>query len=215
MFPSVWLSVIFASSLLEGIDGPLFCTHSQAHACIHTAPFSIFFFFALSPFSMPLLSYSASLGCLWQWHTVVLCDGLTSGAAVPHKGASSFNRYWQGLSLSLWIPATYCIFIFSILSFSAHIPICESFCLPSFHIICACHLFTFHPFYFLCFDSFFFFCGSTLLVSFCVLWLHMEVNKSPSLKCLQLTQCNITDSFLSTSGFKVIIGGIWDDIIKD
>lgn len=157
MFPSVWLSVIFASSLLEGIDGPLFCTHSQAHACIHTAPFSIFFFFALSPFSMPLLSYSASLGCLWQWHTVVLCDGLTSGAAVPHKGASSFNRYWQGLSLSLWIPATYCIFIFSILSFSAHIPICESFCLPSFHIICACHLFTFHPFYFLCFDSFFFF----------------------------------------------------------
>lgn len=107
LFPSVCLSVIFASSLLEGINA-LFCTHThtRAHMFIQTvqpSPF-LFFFFAPSPFSMPLLLYSASLGCLWQWHTVVLCDEPTSGAAVPHKGASTFNRYWQGLSLSLWSP---------------------------------------------------------------------------------------------------------------
>lgn len=107
LFPSVCLSVIFASSLLEGINA-LFCTHThtRAHMFIQTvqpSPF-LFFFFAPSPFSMPLLLYSASLGCLWKWHTVVLCDEPTSGAAVPHKGASTFNRYWQGLSLSLWSP---------------------------------------------------------------------------------------------------------------
>lgn len=107
LFPSVCLSVIFASSLLEGINA-LFCTHT--HTPEHTCSFKLsspplfFFFFAPSPFSMPLLLYSASLGCLWQWHTVVLCDEPTSGAAVPHKGASTFNRYWQGLSLSLWSP---------------------------------------------------------------------------------------------------------------
>lgn len=105
LFPSVCLSVIFASSLLEGIN-TLFCTHThtRAHMFIQTVQPSPFFFFAPSPFSMPLLLYSASLGCLWQWHTVVLCDEPTSGAAVPHKGASTFNRYWQGLSLSLWSP---------------------------------------------------------------------------------------------------------------
>lgn len=108
LFPSVCLSVIFASSLLEGINA-LFCTHTHTHPSTHVhsncpaLPFS-FLFFAPSPFSMPLLLYSASLGCLWQWHTVVLCDEPTSGAAVPHKGASTFNRYWQGLSLSLWSP---------------------------------------------------------------------------------------------------------------
>lgn len=47
MFPSVWLSVIFASSLLEGINGPLFCTCSRAHACIHTAPPPLLFFFSI------------------------------------------------------------------------------------------------------------------------------------------------------------------------
>lgn len=106
LFPSVCLSVIFASSLLEGINA-LFCTHThtRAHMFIQTVqPSPFLFFFAPSPFSMPLLLYSASLGCLWQWHTVVLCDEPTSGAAVPHKGASTFNRYWQGLSLSLWSP---------------------------------------------------------------------------------------------------------------
>lgn len=106
LFPSVCLSVIFASSLLEGINA-LFCTHThtRAHMFIQTVqPSPFLFFFAPSPFSMPLLLYSASLGCLWQWHTVVLCDEPTSGAAVPHKGALTFNRYWQGLSLSLWSP---------------------------------------------------------------------------------------------------------------
>lgn len=105
LFPSVCLSVIFASSLLEGINA-LFCTHThtRAHMFIQTVQPSPFLFFAPSPFSMPLLLYSASLGCLWKWHTVVLCDEPTSGAAVPHKGASTFNRYWQGLSLSLWSP---------------------------------------------------------------------------------------------------------------
>lgn len=97
LFPSVWLSVIFASSLLEGINA-LFCTHTHTHTRAHTFiqtvhPSLALFFFAPSPFSMPLLLYSASLGCLWQWHTVVLCDEPTSGAAVPHKGASTFNRY--------------------------------------------------------------------------------------------------------------------------
>lgn len=81
-------------------------THTHEHTCSFklSSPPLFFFFFAPSPFSMPLLLYSASLGCLWQWHTVVLCDEPTSGAAVPHKGASTFNRYWQGLSLSLWSP---------------------------------------------------------------------------------------------------------------
>lgn len=82
-------------------------THTPEHTCsfkLSSPPLFFFFFFAPSPFSMPLLLYSASLGCLWQWHTVVLCDEPTSGAAVPHKGASTFNRYWQGLSLSLWSP---------------------------------------------------------------------------------------------------------------
>lgn len=69
-------------------------THTRAHTFIQTVhPSLALFFFAPSPFSMPLLLYSASLGCLWQWHTVVLCDEPTSGAAVPHKGASTFNRY--------------------------------------------------------------------------------------------------------------------------
>lgn len=115
-WPPLWLALrqncshLFVSllSLPQAYWNALFCTHThtRAHMFIQTvqpSPF-LFFFFAPSPFSMPLLLYSASLGCLWQWHTVVLCDEPTSGAAVPHKGASTFNRYWQGLSLSLWSP---------------------------------------------------------------------------------------------------------------
>ena len=106
MFPSVWLSVIFVTSLSEGLITPLSHTHTHTH--IHT----VFpFFFALSRLPLPFLSYSASPGCVRQWHSVVLCGRPTSGTAVSHKSASSFDRYRQGLSLCLWICATYCIFI--------------------------------------------------------------------------------------------------------
>lgn len=143
LFPSVCLSVIFASSLLEGINA-LFCTHT--HTPEHTRSFKLstppslfFFFFAPSPFLMPLLLYSASLGCLWQWHTVVLCDEPTSGAAVPHKGASTFNRYWQGLSLSLWSPG-HLLYLHFLLSRHTS----PSLRLPSFHVLFGCRHFIFH-----------------------------------------------------------------------
>lgn len=93
--------------------------------CIHT----VFpFFFALSRLSLPFLSFSASPGCVCQWHFVVLCGGPTSGTAVSHKSASSFNSYRQSLSLCLWICATYCLHLY--FSISLHFPICESFCFP-------------------------------------------------------------------------------------
>lgn len=174
LFPSVCLSVIFASSLLEGINA-LFCTHThtRAHMFIQTVQPSPFFFFAPSPFSMPLLLYSASLGCLWQWHTVVLCDEPTSGAAVPHKGASTFNRYWQGLSLSLWSPG-HLLYLHFLLSRHTS----PSLCLPSFHVLFGCRHFIFH--FSLCaLILFFCFLSSSLLVSFCVVRLHTGVNNDP------------------------------------
>lgn len=123
----------------------LFSAHTHTHTPEHTRSFklstppSLFFFFAPSPFSMPLLLYSASLGCLWQWHTVVLCDEPTSGAAVPHKGASTFNRYWQGLSLSLWSPG-HLLYLHFLLSRHTS----PSLCLPSFHVLFGCRHFIFH-----------------------------------------------------------------------
>lgn len=176
LFPSVCLSVIFASSLLEGINA-LFCTHT--HTPEHTCSFKLsspplfFFFFAPSPFSMPLLLYSASLGCLWQWHTVVLCDEPTSGAAVPHKGASTFNRYWRGLSLSLWSPGHLLYLHFLLFRHTS-----PSLCLPSFHVLFGCRHFIFH--FSLCaLILFFCFLSSSLLVSFCVVRLHTGVNNDP------------------------------------
>lgn len=106
MFPSVWLSVIFASSLLEGIIPALRDALSLPHTLIPTVIRLYLLFHCL------FLSYSASPGCVCQWHSVVLCGGSTSGTAVSHKSASSFNRYRWGLSLCLWICATYCIFTF-------------------------------------------------------------------------------------------------------
>lgn len=106
MFPSVWLSVIFASSLLEGIIPRLRDALSLPHTLIPTVIRLYLLFHCL------FLSYSASPGCVCQWHSVVLCGGPTSGTAVSHKRASSFNRYRQGLSLCLRICAIYCIFTF-------------------------------------------------------------------------------------------------------
>lgn len=149
-------------------------THTPEHTCsfkLSSPP--LFFFFAPSPFSMPLLLYSASLGCLWQWHTVVLCDEPTSGAAVPHKGASTFNRYWQGLSLSLWSPG-HLLYLHFLLSRHTS----PSLCLPSFHVLFGCRHFIFH--FSLCaLILFFCFLSSSLLVSFCVVRLHTGVNNDP------------------------------------
>lgn len=149
-------------------------THTRGHTFIqtvHPSPFS--FFFAPSPFSMPLLLYFASLGCLWQWHTVVLCDEPTSGAAVPHKGASTFNRYWQGLSLSLWSPG-HLLYLHFLLSRHTS----PSLCLPSFHVLFGCRHFIFH-FSVCALILFFCFLSSSLLVSFCVVRLHTGVNNDP------------------------------------
>lgn len=109
MFPSVWLSVIFAWSLLEGMITPLL--HTRTHKSIHTV---LPLFFALSPLSLPFLSNSASPRCVCQWRSVVLCAGPTSGTAVSHKSASSFNRYRQGLFLYPWICATLLYLYFSL-----------------------------------------------------------------------------------------------------
>lgn len=156
----------------------LFSAHTHTHPSTHVhsncPPLPFFFFFlAPSPFSMPLLLYSASLGCLWQWHTVVLCDEPTSGAAVPHKGASTFNRYWQGLSLSLWSPG-HLLYLHFLLSRHTS----PSLCLPSFHVLFGCRHFIFH--FSLCaLILFFCFLSSSLLVSFCVVRLHTGVNNDP------------------------------------
>lgn len=48
-------------------------------------------FHCLSFLALPVLAV-----CVCQWLTGVLCCGPTSGTAVPHKRASSFNRYRQG-----------------------------------------------------------------------------------------------------------------------
>lgn len=149
-------------------------THPSTHVHSNCPPLPFFFFFlAPSPFSMPLLLYSASLGCLWQWHTVVLCDEPTSGAAVPHKGASTFNRYWQGLSLSLWSPG-HLLYLHFLLSRHTS----PSLYLPSFHVLFGCRHFIFH--FSLCaLILFFCFLSSSLLVSFCVVRLHTGVNNDP------------------------------------
>lgn len=52
MFPSVWLFIIFASSLLEGMIAPLFITHSQSHIhslsyLLHGLSFHCLFFLTL------------------------------------------------------------------------------------------------------------------------------------------------------------------------
>lgn len=170
LFPSVCLSVIFASSLLEGINA-LFCTHThtRAHMFIQTVqPSPFLFFFAPSPFSMPLLLYSASLGCLWQWHTVVLCDAQPCLTRVLRLSIDIDRA-------SLWVcevPATYCISIFFFFGTHPH-P-----CLPSFHVLFGCRHFIFH--FSLCaLILFFCFLSSSLLVSFCVVRLHTGVNNDP------------------------------------
>lgn len=168
---------------------PLFSTHYQTNTCIHTI---VSFFPALFPLTLPFLSCSASPGCMCQWHTVVLCGGPTSGTAVSHKSASSFNRYWQDLSLCVWICATYCIFIF--LKAHPHLWITPS---PLLH-----QTLLFQAPSFLYFDPFLSEC-STFTERFCVLSLrqdaHGEVSTFPSIACLQLTLCNIIDAFNNTS----------------
>lgn len=52
MFPSVWLFIIFASGLLEGMIASLFITHSQTHIhslpyFLHRLPFHCLFFLTL------------------------------------------------------------------------------------------------------------------------------------------------------------------------
>lgn len=204
MFPSAWLSVIFASRLLNGMITAPFRTHT----CIH----AVFPVFALSPFSLPSLSYSASPGCMCQWHAVVLCGGPSSGTAVPHKSAPSFNRYWQSCSLCRWIFSTYCIFIFlSILSLHSthhHLWILPLFS-SSLHFITLS--FSLSVSLLSVFWSFF---GSLpWLVGFCVpsrQTTHGEVNAARSLKCLQLTLCNMTASFPPSTypALKSVLGDV-------
>lgn len=135
MFPAVWHSFIFASSLLEHMIVPLFGTHYQTNTYIHTiSPF----FFALSPLSLPSLSYSANAGCMCQWHTVVLCGGPTSDTqlCLTRVLRSSIDIDRTSLCESESVPLTVSLF------FLEHIPICESlflFSLPLFCIlICFC-----------------------------------------------------------------------------
>lgn len=145
-------------------------THTPEHTCSFklSSPPLFFSFFAPSPFSMPLLLYSASLGCLWQWHTVVLCDAQPCLTRVLRLSIDIDRA-------SLWVcevPATYCISIFFFFGTHPH-P-----CLPSFHVLFGCRHFIFH--FSLCaLILFFCFLSSSLLVSFCVVRLHTGVNNDP------------------------------------
>lgn len=131
MFPSVWLSFIFASSLLEHMIVSHFSTHYQTHTCIHTiSPF----FLTLFPFSMPFfLTYSASPGCMCQWHTVVLCEHpLQAQLCLKRVLLLSIDIDRTSFCVSESVPLTVSLF------FLEHIPICESLSLffpfpPSLH----------------------------------------------------------------------------------
>lgn len=96
MFPTAWFCVIFAFSRLERRISPLFATHYQTQLTLTSS--SLFALHYLL-FHCPFLCYSKSPGFMYQWHTVLLCGRPTSGTAVSHMSASSFNRYRQGLSL--------------------------------------------------------------------------------------------------------------------
>lgn len=185
-------SVIFAWSLLEGVIAPLL--HSHTHT--HTKAFTLFpFFFALSPLSLPLLSYSASPRCVCQWLSVVLCAGPTSGTAASHKSASSFNRYRQGLSLCPWICATLQYLYFSLYSPSLSPRPPSVSPLFSLSPLTLTLLFPPHPLSSWYFDTQ---ASRNLLVTF---WCspvgkqHGRITTLPSLYCLQLKLCNITDFF--------------------
>lgn len=176
MFPSVWLSVIFASSLLEGAIAPLFSTHSQTHTHIHThshrPPFLGGFLHYLPFHCLFFLTLPVQAVCVNGTLLCFVVDPLQAQLCLT-RVASSFNRYRQGPSLCLWISATHTLYLYFLYSLllSTHphlwIPL-----FPPFLIFSPLHqtlIFLFSLPSFLCFDPFF---GSTLLVSFCFLSWH-------------------------------------------
>lgn len=122
----------------------------QKHTCIHT----VFpFFFALSPLSLPFLSYSASPGCMCQWHSAVLCGGPTSSRVVsPRVLLLSIDIDRAFLCVPESVPLTVSLFFYlftqytspfvnlsvsSLLSFSPplHLTLIFLFTLPLFCIL--------------------------------------------------------------------------------
>lgn len=205
MFPSVWLPVIFALSLLEGMNTSLFNTTSRTKTHMHSycLPFFLCIISSFIAFSFlrcqSRLYVSMALCCaLWWAHFK---------QSRFSKSAASFNRYRQGLSLCPWICATYSIFIFLFI-YSVHIAIRESLCLLPFVILSPTSSdshFPFHPPSFLYFD---FSECRTLLVSFSVLSGETtcgEVNTILSLYCLQLTPVQLQICFYPISCFKGIV----------
>lgn len=118
----IWLSLLFCFPQ-ETLEGPIPFLFIYAHTDTHTESSIQSFLFSLHCLlSLPFLLLCLSRLCV---SVTPFCGGPTSGTAVSHKIASSFNGHIDAASLcvSQSVPLTLSVFFL----LSAHIPVWLSF----------------------------------------------------------------------------------------